>query len=145
MRPSKIEIIDWDEVHRAVQAALEALSERVRRCEPAVRCRPGRTSGGSFPLFSYRTFDRPGDEDRVIVGITVQDQGERFRIVGEISGEESGLIFVDGGAEPDVPRTLRDVLDSVDRIAPRLAPRDREVIGAIDRVSTNGSAIRASE
>ena len=148
MRPANVEItemIDWDEVHRAIQAVLDALDDRVARLEPSVCRRVGRTSGRSFPLFSYREFARSDSEDRVIVGITVQDREDRFRISGEIAGEESGQIHLDGGTEADVPRTLRAVLGAVGRIARRLAPCDRAVIDALGGVAGERPAIGVPE
>jgi hypothetical protein len=92
----RLEVEDWDEIHKIIQGVFGDMADRVRRHYPSIRSRGGRSSGCSFPLFTYRTFDLGGDQeiDPVIVGITFERApSEGFFVVrGDIGGEESGRI-----------------------------------------------------
>jgi hypothetical protein len=91
-----MDVKDWDEIHRVVQGVFSDMTERVRRETPSIRSRGGRSSGRSFPLFTFRTFDLgEGQEiDPVIVGIIFEHAKSETRMVlrGDIGGECSGRV-----------------------------------------------------
>jgi hypothetical protein len=81
----------WARVHDDVQEQLGSLEVEVRKRLPAVRAAAGRTRGGAFALFSYRTFSLPGgDIDPVVVGITFTPSGPDVAIEADVSGEQTG-------------------------------------------------------
>src|SRR5579884_3981362 len=51
--------IDWGELHRDIQSALDALDDRVRHGVPDVRVHSGSNAGATCQLFSYRVYSRP--------------------------------------------------------------------------------------
>jgi hypothetical protein len=125
---------DWDEVHRAVQEEFRLMDELVRRQAPAIRSRAGKTSGRSFPLFTYRAFDLgEGEEiDPVIVGvqITTGDTGDRVLLQGDISGEGTGRIDYEA-AEREVVNDRYAVLAAALGMANELRGRTDVVIGSV--------------
>ncbi|MDR3619084.1 MAG: hypothetical protein P4L85_07005 [Paludisphaera borealis] len=122
---------DWERIHADVQEALEGLRVRVSAAAPGSLSRPGRTSAPAFALFSYRVFYRADvdEDDPILVGVTIQDQGSSYRVAGDVSGEESGRIYFEEACEiakdaPDLARSVRD-------FAERLATREAVVIEAL--------------
>lgn len=68
---NQLDMHDWDDVHEAVQSALNALDERVRSLFPEVRISPGRNSARAWELSSYRVYGptSESDIDLVVVGL----------------------------------------------------------------------------
>ncbi len=127
--------IDWDEVHRVVQGIFSELAGRIHlRCS-SIRSRIGRTSGRSFPLFSYRSFDLAEEPeiDPVIVALSFEPTptGE-IAIRGDIGGEESGRIDFEV-AERVVSSSRWDVLPTASRTAMRLGEQADTIVQAVLR------------
>jgi hypothetical protein len=81
----------WAEVHDEIQARLMGLETEIRRKLPALRATAGRTKGGNFFLFSYRTFSTSdGVVDPVVVGLTFTPSGQGVTVEADASGEQTG-------------------------------------------------------
>jgi len=81
----------WADIHQGIQQQLTRLEAEVRRKVDRIRVDEGRTSGGNFFLFSYRTFSIPdSDLDPVVVGITFTPASEGVTVEADISGEQMG-------------------------------------------------------
>ena len=88
-----------------VQDSLSILTARLLAQEPGLIWKAGRTSSRAFPLFSYRVFYHlDGDDyDPIVVGLTFTVRGAEVRVVGDISGDESGFVYYDEGCTIDAP------------------------------------------
>ncbi|HEX7447413.1 MAG TPA: hypothetical protein VF306_07700 [Pirellulales bacterium] len=81
----------WDDVHESVQSDLALLEAEVRRTIPGVRVDIGRTHGGRFYLFSYRTFSLPdGHVDPVVAGVTFAPAPDGVTVEADVNGEQTG-------------------------------------------------------
>jgi hypothetical protein len=81
----------WTEVHGRVQGELALLESEVRQRVAGVHVDAGRTKGGGFYLFSYRTFSIPDSGlDPVVVGMTFTPVQQEVTIEADVSGEQSG-------------------------------------------------------
>jgi hypothetical protein len=81
----------WTKVHDEVQAQFALLETEVRRKVAGIRVVAGRTKGGSFYLFSYRTFSIPqSDVDPVVVGLTFTPARQGVTVEADVSGEQTG-------------------------------------------------------
>lgn len=86
------ETMPWGQVDAEIQAALDGLWVEIASSTPGTLSRPGRTKSAMFPLFTYRIFYR-GDldeDDPVVAGIEIKDEGHSFRVSADIGSEESG-------------------------------------------------------
>lgn len=136
------EPVDWDRIHADVQKSLDGLWAKVSAAVPGSLSRPGRSTVPAFALFSYRVFYRADldEDDPVIVGVTIRDEGSSYRVTGDVSGEETGRI--DFEQEFDVPKDSFDFTDRVALLADRLAASEAVVLGAMacDGAGTVGDA-----
>lgn len=85
----------WDRIEREFNGALDALWGEIAPHMPEALSRPGRVRTARFPLHVYRTFYR-GDldeEDPIVAGIQIKDEGDLFRVTADVGGEESGSIL----------------------------------------------------
>lgn len=134
---SHLDLIDigWDDIHDAIQRELSLLAHSVAAQAPEIEWRSGRTTGRSFPLFSYRTFRVPAnpDFDPVVAGVTFSDRDSQFLISGDISGEESGqILYSDEHCERIVERpTLSTLLHEGLLIARKLTARSEIVVESL--------------
>ena len=116
---------DWNRIHGDVQNAFERLWAKVSAVSPGALSRPGRTTAPAFVLFSYRVFYRADldEDDPILVGVTIQDQGSSYRVASDVSGEESGTVYYEEAREisKDSPDLGKDVRDLADRLASREA------------------------
>jgi hypothetical protein len=124
---------DWDVLDRTVQDSLSILTARLLAQEPGLIWKAGRTTTRAFPLFSYRVFYHlDGDDyDPIVVGLTFTVRGAEVRVVGDISGEESGFVYYDEGCTIDAPAEPLAVHDAARVVAGRLASQDSIVSNAI--------------
>jgi hypothetical protein len=122
---------DWDRIHAQVQGAFDGLRDRVAEAVPGSLSRPGRASAPAFELFSYRVFYRADfdEDDPVLAGVMVQDQGSSYRVSGDVSGEESGRIYCEEAC--DVPKDAADLVERVRGLSERLAAREAVVVEAL--------------
>ncbi|KAJ3050207.1 hypothetical protein HK102_012341, partial [Quaeritorhiza haematococci] len=107
--------VDWDRMHIEVQSVLEGIWESVSAAAPHALSKAGRMSSIIFPLFSYRVFYRRSldEDDPIIAGVNIKDEGGQFRITADLGGEESGEILV--REEFSVPRDPESLADAVRR------------------------------
>lgn len=125
---------DWDRIHEDVQRALERLGEKVSTPAPKSLSRYGRTTAPAFALFSYRVFYRADldEDDPILVGVTIQEQGPSFHIAGDVSVEESGTIYYEEACE--VSKDSLNFVKTVRDIADRLSMREADVLEALSQV-----------
>lgn len=124
---------DWDSIHRAVQEILRTLTNWVLSRAPATLWKSGRSSARAFPLFSYLVFYRldGNDYDPVIVGVTVSLEGSIARVSGDISGDESGLVYFDEGCSLEVPSHQEAIFDAACYVAYLLVAPGQIVLDAL--------------
>ena len=118
----RLDIIDWDEIHDAIQPHLDDLASTLRKpgASPVVS-KSGRNRGGSWRLFSYRTFYPPQERhvDPVVAGITIESGlDESFVVRGDICGEESGDMLFETASrkiigKPALMEACRDIARSL--------------------------------
>jgi len=122
---------DWDQIHGDVQRALAELWRKISAASPSALSRPGRTEAPAFALFSYRVFYVADldEDDPIVVGVTVEDQGTSYLVEGEVVGEETGLLYFDESF--DVPKGSPDLADRVGGLAARIAGIESIVLDAM--------------
>lgn len=123
----------WDRLHQIIQEGLSELSENVLRGAEDVLTRTGLVSSPALPVFSYRTFYRRAfdEEDPIVVGVEIQAEDDRYRVCGEICGEDSGQSFFDEAA--DSSRRPEELESTVRRVVRTL----------VDRAEIASAALRA--
>lgn len=123
---------NWDQIHEDVQNSLEELWRKISAASPSSLSRPGRTEAPAFLLFSYRVFFAGGDlneDDPILVGVTIEDQGTSYFVDGEVMGEETGVVYFEDNFES--PKDAPEFLDRVGRLVARLAEIEEIVLDAM--------------
>jgi hypothetical protein len=128
----RLDFLDWDEVHDAVQLVLRSLDEPVGRLSTGCHAVAGRNSARAWQLFSYRTF-KPlaGSEiDPIVVGITfsVGSRGA-VQIRGDISGETLGDVLFD--VPPSEVMGRLSILEKARDISEKLTEHAAQVAEAL--------------
>jgi hypothetical protein len=124
---------DWDVMDREVQDRLSGLTADVLRQEPRAIWKAGRTAARAFPLFTYRVFYHldGNDYDPIVVGVTFTVPGPVVWVTGDISGDETGVVYFDEGCTLEVPAEPLAVQEAARTVADRLASRESIVLDAI--------------
>ncbi len=124
---------NWEDLHRRVQERLEELREKVARRRPTAS-RPGRVSTENLPLFSYRTFYRHrfDEYDAVIVGVYIQRDGEGYKLIADVGGEESGVTYAEFAGDALAVATSGELDAEVDRLLAEIASADDVVCEALE-------------
>jgi len=123
--------VDWDRIHAAVQTRLEELGTKISAAASGSLSRPGRTVAPAFALFSHHVFFRASldEDDPILVGVTIRDEGACYRVVGEIVGEETGRIHFE--EEFKSSKDSPDWINRVILLADRLAASEALVLAAM--------------
>ncbi len=87
--------IPWDQLEQNIRFALDEMGSDLSSRVPGSLSRPGRSRSPRFPLHVYRRFcrHRLDEEDPIIAGVEVKDEGDLFRVRADVGGEESGSIL----------------------------------------------------
>jgi hypothetical protein len=124
---------DWNPIHAAVQEGFEKLASRILDQEPEASSKAARCSTRSFALFSYRVFPHldGNDYDPIVIGISFAPTDDRVRIMGDISGDESGFVYFDEGCTMETTQEPQAVMEYAKQIAESLAAQESAIIDAI--------------
>jgi hypothetical protein len=128
----RLEILDWDEIHDAVQSVLQGLDEPVGRLVAGYRKVVGRNSGGAWALYSYRVYQPPEDSDvdPVVVGVSFSHGNSgSIKISGDISGETLGDVLVDLPSREVMGKLA--VVESARNVSDALASRAADIARAL--------------
>lgn len=108
------ELLDLDGIHEAVQGILRHLDSQL----PGVRAHSGRNTGGSWLLFTYRTFEPAAGSaiDPVVVGVTLSHGNQGVVVRGDIAGELSGdVLFQVPAHELSAGEGVREAVEAMAR------------------------------
>lgn len=123
--------IVWSEVEDAARSALRQLETDVESRQPNVRASIGAVSGGAVKVFSYCALSLPSRHEALVVGITLAAVENGFLLTADVTGEDSGQVFLQ-----ETPRSLqtkesRLVAEAVGNLATRLTRRVDEIVAAL--------------
>src|SRR5882724_2141485 len=128
----RLDLLDWDEIHGAVQSTLQRLDDPVTRLCVGCRVTSGHNSAPAWQLFSYRVYQPPeGSEvDPVVVGVNFSHGSQgAVRILGDISGETLGDVLYEF---PEVEAVgTQPVLEKAQDLAEKLAKQADRIAGAL--------------
>ena len=87
----RLELVDWKQVHDAVQVVLSNMDESVRVVVPTAVIQVGHNSARAWSLYTYRVYSLPDvDVDPVVVGIFFVPTESETIITADICGETLG-------------------------------------------------------
>ena len=93
----RLDLLDWDEINSAIQAALSELDESVQLQVPGSRVQFGNNRSEAWDLFSYRVYQPPEhvSVDPVVVGIQLSTDEFTVHMHADICGESLGDILAE--------------------------------------------------
>lgn len=129
----RLDLLDWDEIHDAVQAILQSLDAEVKRAAPEVCVKSDRNAVRERDLFSYRVY-QPGPDskvDPVVVGVVCALGENGFVVRGDISGETIGDVLFEVPEKEVVGRLA--FLEAARNASERLAGQASTVASALQQ------------
>jgi hypothetical protein len=121
-----------DEIHTVVQAALQSLDQHFQQIHLPIVSRGGRTTARAFPAFSYRTFYPPEGMERepVVAGVDLHMEAEGVRLIGDIVGEDSGIIHYELPTLSGLTSSVA-IVEAARELARQLAQQAEVIVRAV--------------
>jgi len=93
----RIDILDWDEIHEAVQSVLQEMDQSILKCQPGVGIKCGKNQAPKWFLFSHRVYQPAGNSeiDPVVVGVDFAPGSHGVIVHGDAAGETLGDVLLD--------------------------------------------------
>lgn len=136
--------VDLNLTHKGIQTTLTTL-HRTPGLPSTLVSRPGRTSTGVFPLFSYLSFRNSAEPDReaLVAGVLIKQlDRDQHELTADLCGEESGTIVREFGPIR-VGADGAEVLTSCMTLASQLAGCGEELASAFNEGTTANREARA--
>jgi hypothetical protein len=127
--------VDWSVVSDAVLGSFSELEHDLRSREPAIEYKRGKTRGGVVELFAYCKVWLPSrmNAEAIVVGVTIQRNGQALLLSADVSGEESGRIYLREEPRSVEPQRTSVLANAAVELAEHLARSADDINDAVHR------------